>query len=244
VEVLIFRALFQGERGPSPVGRLRKELVQSPFRTFDPPVLKMKAMRCHGVKLAQSHTGRRKAVISITALQRGHLKTGFGRSTSMVGTNLFYQDRHFAAQSGSNERMKMQMTQQSERNWWGRNWKWVVPVGSIGALALLAAFIVVILSLVFGMMKSSGAYKEAFALTEEDPFVLAAIGTPLEGGMFVTGKINSSGPSGEADLAIPVSGPGGKATIYAVAEKSAGRWKYSTLVVEIQDTGQRIDLLE
>jgi hypothetical protein len=58
------------------------------------------------------------------------------------------------------------------------------------------------------------------------------------------GNINISGSSGEADLAIPISGPEDKGTIYAVAEKSAGRWIYSILEVEIKTTGERIDLLE
>ncbi len=60
----------------------------------------------------------------------------------------------------------------------------------------------------------------------------------------VSGNINVSGPSGQADLSIPISGPDGKATIYAVATKSAGQWTFSTLVVEINGTMQRIDLLE
>jgi len=35
-----------------------------------------------------------------------------------------------------------------------------------------------------------------------------------------------------------------KGTIYAVAEKSAGRWTFSHLVVEIKTTGERIDLMQ
>lgn len=136
------------------------------------------------------------------------------------------------------------MTQQPEKNWWGRNWKWFVPVGCVGLLALMASCVFLILSLVFGVIKSSDVYKGAFARAEKDPIVQSAVGTPLEEGFMVTGKINVSGPSGNADLAIPISGPGGEATIYAVAKKSAGQWTYSTLVVEIEETGQRIDLLE
>jgi hypothetical protein len=140
--------------------------------------------------------------------------------------------------------MRTNMTQHSEKNWWGRNWKWVVPVGGIGALALMASLVALVLWLAFGMMKSSDVYKGAFAFAGSDPVVQSAIGTPLEQGFFVSGTINISGPSGNADLAIPISGPDGKATIYAVAEKTAGQWAYSTLVVEVEDTGQIIDLLE
>ena len=50
------------------------------------------------------------------------------------------------------------------------------------------------------------------------------------------------GSSGEADIAIPISGPKGQGTIHAVAKKSAGEWTYTTLEVEIKETGKRIPL--
>ncbi len=136
------------------------------------------------------------------------------------------------------------MNQQQDKNWWSRNWKWFVPVGCLGSLILFAGFIALMICLVFGIMKSSDAYKDALAKAKAHPSVQKTIGTPIEEGMFVTGSINLSGPSGQADLSIPISGPDGKATIYVVAAKSAGQWTFSTLIVEIKDTKQRIDLLE
>ena len=136
------------------------------------------------------------------------------------------------------------MNQQQNKSWWGRNWKWFVPVGCLGSLALFAAFIVLMMCLVFGLMKSSDAYKDALEKAKAHPSVQKAIGTPIEEGMFVTGNINISGSSGQADLSIPISGPDGEATIYVVAAKLVGQWKFSTLIVEIKDTKQRINLLE
>ena len=136
------------------------------------------------------------------------------------------------------------MNQQQGKNWWGRNWKWFVPVGCLGSLVLFAGFAVLIISIVFGVMKSSDVYKDAVAKAKAHPFVQESIGTPIKEGMFITGNINTSGPSGEANLSIPISGPNGEGTIYVVAEKSAGQWKFSTLVVQIKESNQRIDLLE
>ena len=93
-------------------------------------------------------------------------------------------------------------------------------------------------------MKSSDAYKDAVAKAKAHPSVQKMIGVPIEEGMFVTGSIEISGPSGKANLAIPISGSDGEGTIYVVAAKSAGEWTFSTLVVEIEKTKQRIDLLE
>ena len=133
-----------------------------------------------------------------------------------------------------------------EKSWWGRNWMWVASGGCLGALALLSAFIVAILTIVMGTMKSSGAYKEALAQAQGNQQIQQTIGTPIEPGLFVTGSIDISvddGSSGRADITIPISGPKGKATIFAVATKSAGKWTFSKLVVETKSDGQRIDLL-
>ena len=136
------------------------------------------------------------------------------------------------------------MEQQHNKNWWGRNWKWFVPLGCLGTLALFAGFIVLIACLVFGMMKSSDAYKVAVAKAKANPSVQKALGTPIEEGLLVQGNINVSGPSGQADLSIPISGPDGNGTIQVAATKAAGQWTFTTLVVEVDSTGQRIDLLE
>ena len=128
--------------------------------------------------------------------------------------------------------------------WWQKNWKWFVPVGCLGLLAIFTGFVALLVTIVFGMMKSSDVYKDALEMARAEPAVEMALGTPIEEGLFVAGNINISGSSGQADLAIPISGPHGKGTIYAVAEKSAGQWTFSTLVVEIKTTGERIDLME
>jgi len=132
---------------------------------------------------------------------------------------------------------------EKQTSWWHRNWKWFVPVGCLGLLAIITGFVVLIVTFVFGIMKSSDVYKIALAAAKSDPAVEMALGSPIEEGLYVLGNINVSGSSGEADLAIPIAGPDDKATIFAVAEKSAGRWVFSTLIVEIKTTGERIDLM-
>jgi hypothetical protein len=127
--------------------------------------------------------------------------------------------------------------------WWSRNWKWVVPMGCLSMVGLIVLFVAGIVLIVFGAMKSSDAYKTAVARAKANPEVVAALGTPIEEGMFVSGKTNVEGSSGEADLTIPISGPKGKAKIYAIATKHAGRWSYSTLTVEIAGREERIDLI-
>lgn len=111
-------------------------------------------------------------------------------------------------------------------------------------IAMAVVFVACIVFLVFSVMKSSDAYKIAVARATSDQRVVAALGTPISEGMFASGKTNVNGPSGEADIGIPISGPKGKATIYAVATKSEGTWSFSKLNVKIDGTGETIDLNE
>jgi hypothetical protein len=115
-------------------------------------------------------------------------------------------------------------------------------------LLLMATFIFVIFGTVFGVvfgaMKSSDAYKGALARAKADPRVVSALGSPITDGLFVSGTTNVSGTSGQADMTVPISGPKGKGTIYFVASKFAGQWTFSKLMVEVANTGQRIDLIE
>lgn len=127
-------------------------------------------------------------------------------------------------------------------NWWSRNWKWFVPTLVVTGMALIAAFILAIMSFVFGLMKSSEPYQTGLSRARADAAVVATLGEPITPGYFVQGNINTSGSSGEANLAIPLKGSRGAATLYVEASKQAGEWQYETLVVALDEGGQRIDL--
>ncbi len=71
---------------------------------------------------------------------------------------------------------------------------------------------------------------------------MASLGEPVKDKFWFTGNISVSGSSGNADFAIPVSGPKGSATVYVVAKKSAGTWHYETLVVKVDGREAAIDL--
>ncbi len=135
------------------------------------------------------------------------------------------------------------MQLQPPKNWWGRNWKWIVPTGCLTMLLMCGGFVALIFSIVLGSLKSSDVYKESVAKAQANPQVTVALGTPVESGFWVSGNINVSGSGGHADLSIPISGPQGSGTIYVTATKSAGQWNYSTMVCEISSSGNRINLL-
>ncbi|MEP6685438.1 MAG: cytochrome c oxidase assembly factor Coa1 family protein [Verrucomicrobiota bacterium] len=118
-----------------------------------------------------------------------------------------------------------------------------MPTGCLGLALLLAGFVALLVMVIFGALKSSDIYKDALAKARGNPAVIDALGSPIKEGMFLSGNTNVNGASGEANLAIPISGPKGKGTIYVAATKSAGQWNYATLVTEITKTHERIDLI-
>jgi len=135
------------------------------------------------------------------------------------------------------------MEETQQRSWFGRNWIWAVPAGGcLGVTLLSVLFVVGIVVLVFGMMKSSEPYEHAVAAAKASPAVQEVLGTPIEVGMFVSGEISTSGAFGNAKLAIPISGPKDTGTIYVAGEKTAGKWSYSLLIVEFDQAEGGVDL--
>jgi hypothetical protein len=118
-----------------------------------------------------------------------------------------------------------------------------VPLGCFTVALLFLAFIGSILVIVFSVMKSTDVYKGALARAKADPAVIEALGSPIMDGFLVSGNTKVTGASGESNLAIPISGPNGKGTIYVSANKSLGQWNYLGLVVEVEQTHERSDLL-
>ena len=102
----------------------------------------------------------------------------------------------------------------------------------------------VFLGVIFFGMRSTDAYKEGFARARTSKSVIEAIGEPVKAGLFMSGSVSVSGPSGKADFAVPISCPRGRGTLYLKAVKEAGLWTMLVLEVEVNGRSERIKLLE
>ena len=129
------------------------------------------------------------------------------------------------------------------KSWFERHWPWLVPLGCLGVLVVIAALTAVIMVIAEVAMRSSDVCRDAVARAATDPVVQRELGPPVEVGWFISGSVRVSGPSGEADLSIPIVGSLREGTLYAVGTKSAGRWTFTTLEVEIDGNPTRIPLL-
>jgi hypothetical protein len=118
-----------------------------------------------------------------------------------------------------------------------RNWAVAGVIAWIALIALFAAFF-------FGAMallKGSDVFRDALTKVNANAQAVRLLGTPIEAG-FPMGNISVSGPSGQARLSIPLHGPKGKATLYLEATKQMGVWQFERIQLEIDATGERIDI--
>ncbi len=124
-------------------------------------------------------------------------------------------------------------------DWIKQNWKWFVPLLCLATVVCIVAFTIFLENL----MKSSDAYSGAFARAKSNPSVIAALGTPIKDGFFVSGSISKNNSWGSANLAFPITGPKGSARVYVSASKSSDKWHFDNLVVQVAKTQEQIDIL-
>lgn len=136
------------------------------------------------------------------------------------------------------------MNDHQERSGWGvGTWIGCGCGGCILIIVVVAGLAVALGGLAFLSFRQSDVFEEGLRRARANPQVVEVLGEPIEAGFLMSGSFEVSGADGEASLSIPVSGPDGKGTLYIEAEKSAGEWRFNRLEVEIEATGERIDLL-
>lgn len=137
------------------------------------------------------------------------------------------------------------MEERQQKNWFGRNWLWVLPVG--GCLTIILLFVFGIGALVFGVskvVKNSTPYEYAFDLAKNDLTVQEALGAPVITDGLFQGNISIKNDRGEADLKIPIKGENNEGTLVVVAHKDDEDWVYEKLYVLIKDTQEEINLID
>lgn len=109
-----------------------------------------------------------------------------------------------------------------------RNWS------RAGLTVILSVFLVLggCFYSITALMKNNGATDLAMATLQDDPRVIASLGSPIEIDGLVWGNISTQNSSGAATLSIPLSGPECDGKAEARATKSMGQWTLSLLVVK------------
>ena len=125
----------------------------------------------------------------------------------------------------------------------GCSWVVIIPLGCLGAAICIAGVVGLVLLRATRAVKSSELYTEALAQVHASPEVKEALGSPIEAGIPRSGSFHFDDSSGEVEANIPIAGPKGSGTLHAAAEKIGTKWKFTTLEVTIEATGETIHLL-
>lgn len=128
------------------------------------------------------------------------------------------------------------------KTWLERNWKWFVPVVTLGALIVIGAFTTCIILFVERTLKGSEPYQVAVRQVHASPEVTRTLGVPLQESWLVMGNYRSVNSSHYVDLNFDVTGPKGKAHVFVVGSGTGSDWTYRTLSIEFEDTHQQLDL--
>jgi Cytochrome oxidase complex assembly protein 1 len=129
-----------------------------------------------------------------------------------------------------------------KKSWLEHNPLWKIPLGCLTLFVLLAAFAMIMVTIITASFRHSDVYKQAIAQAAANPQVRERIGEPIKPDWLISGEINLSANSGKANLVIPISGPRGRGSIHAVAQKGGGVWRFTYLQVDLANQSA-IDLL-
>jgi len=146
--------------------------------------------------------------------------------------------------------------QPAKKGWFGRNWLWFVPTIILVPIFCCCGGGGLLTWYAFNKIMELPAYVDGVAIAQQNADVQKALGSPItapsgfmefvemiqQGGQF---DVQNYGSTIELNAQAPLSGPGGTATLTIEAESSdnGATWNYNALFVEIDSTGERIELI-
>lgn len=129
------------------------------------------------------------------------------------------------------------------KSWFSRNWKWAVPLGCLSTIGLF--FVLLFGGIFFGvtkMMGSNDGKKQAISIINQDPNIKSKLGDNIETNGMFSGNISTSNDTGEMNISVPVKGSKGTGKAIIVAEKEFDKWNYEKIAVQIDETGEVIQI--
>jgi len=132
-----------------------------------------------------------------------------------------------------------------KKNWFQRNWLWLIPSGCLVLIIVFVLFIGGIVYGAFSMVKESVPYEEAIAKMNQNELVIEALGTPVETSTLFEGNFSFTNGKSNIDVIVPVSGTKSKGMLFIVGHKSDEDedWDYKKLEVVLSAEKDTINLL-
>jgi len=129
----------------------------------------------------------------------------------------------------------------TKRGWFGRNWKWFIPVSLLSALVIgggIGFFVS------FGpnlKLKGTQAYTDTVKAVTNDAAVKAALGDNIKVDTFL-GMPSGSHEERTIQLVFPIKGSQGRGDVQSTAQLINGVWGLSRVVVKTGQAEIKIDV--
>lgn len=133
--------------------------------------------------------------------------------------------------------------EEPKKNWFQRNWLWLIPTG---CATLIVIFVLFIGGIIFGavsMVKNSEPFEEALERAQRHEVVIEHLGEPLESDGLFDGNLSYSNGEKEANITVPVKGPKGKGKIKVIGSATDDTWSYEKMEIILLAEKDTINLL-
>lgn len=134
----------------------------------------------------------------------------------------------------------------SRETWWARNWRWLVPTLVLATVSLI---VVAGGGLAFWLFSGGdhrmySSWDEIAPRVQASPQVRAALGTPVQMRGMLSGQTCSQMAGHKrVDMQAQIRGPKGDGVLTAIGSREDAQWQWNTLTIQVDASGQRIDLL-
>ena len=119
-----------------------------------------------------------------------------------------------------------------QRRWFGRNWKWFVPLSLVLVLVLGGGTGFYLTFRTQIELRFSTAYADTLSAVQKAKKVTDVLGEPITAVRWLPGGDLSDG---RANVSFDVQGPKGTAEVKSAASCLDGKWGLATLVVTVHD---------
>lgn len=136
-----------------------------------------------------------------------------------------------------------------QKNWWNRNWKWLVPL--FGIVLLVTG--VLISSGFFGFgsdfakaYADSELYENALKKAQSNPQVIELLGEiePIDKLSILEGAVEYSNNDNTINSTISIKGSKGKAKMDLTADKLNNEWDYRKIDIRIKSPPEKKQTIE
>lgn len=134
------------------------------------------------------------------------------------------------------------------KNWWERNWKWLLP--SIGILACISVFFMITGNATYrygSVIAQPELTNNALEIVKKNNHVVEKLGelSPVDFFLLLEGEVTYSNHNRIVAISVGIRGTKGKAKMDILAHKNGLHWDYQKITVRIKKpTKETIIVLE